>query len=45
METLVLIVVKSKYKVYREMENGKRRLLGTFKSSDEAIRFMNASAS
>ncbi len=36
-----LIVIGNKYKVYRDMENGKRRLLGTFKSSDEAIRFMN----
>ena len=36
-----LIVIGNKYKVYRDMENGKRRLLGTFKSSYEAIRFMN----
>ncbi len=38
---LVLIMVGNKYKVYREMENGKRRLMGTFKSSQDAIRFMN----
>jgi len=36
-----LIVIGNKYKVYAEMGNGKRRLLETFKSSDEAIRFMN----
>jgi hypothetical protein len=36
-----LIVIGNKYKVYQEIGNGKRRLLGTFKSSDEAIRFMN----
>ena len=45
METLVLIVVGKKYKVYRELGNGKRRLAGTFNTSDDAIRFMNASAS
>jgi hypothetical protein len=45
METLVLIVVKNRYKVYRELGNGKRRLAGTFKTSNDAIRFMNASAS
>lgn len=47
METLVLIVVGRKYKVYREVKypNGySRRLLGTFKSSYEAERFMNAQA-
>jgi hypothetical protein len=38
---LVLIMVGNKYKVYREMENGKRRLMGTFKTSQDAIRFMN----
>ena len=37
---LVLIVIGNKYKVYRE-ENGKRKLMGTFKTSDDAIRFMN----
>ena len=45
METLVLIVVKNKYKVYSQTTypNGwSRRLLGTFKSSTEAERFMNA---
>ena len=41
MENLVLIVVSGKYKVYRDMGNGKRRLLGTFKTLDDAIRFMN----
>jgi hypothetical protein len=40
--TLILIVVGSKYKVYRDMGNGKRRLLGSFKTSSEAERFMNA---
>ncbi len=48
METLVLIVVKGKYKVYRERKypNGySRQLLAIFKSSYEAERFMNASAS
>jgi hypothetical protein len=47
MENLVLIVVKGKYKVYRETKypNGySRRLLATFKSSFQAERFMNASA-
>ena len=42
METLVLIVVGGKYKVYREMANGKRRLLGSFKTSYDAERFMNS---
>lgn len=45
METLVLIVVKGKYKVYQEKKypNGySRRLLATFKTSQEAERFMNA---
>jgi hypothetical protein len=42
METLTLIVVKGKYKVYWEMANGKRMLLGSFKTSAEAERFMNA---
>jgi hypothetical protein len=44
METMVLIVVKGKYKVYREKKfpNGyHRRLLATFKTSREAERFMN----
>lgn len=41
MENLILIVVGGKYKVYRDMGNGKRRLMGTFKTSDDAIRFMN----
>ena len=48
METLVLIVVKNRYKVYREIKypNGySRRLLATFRTSYEAERFMNASAS
>jgi hypothetical protein len=47
MENLVLIVVKGKYKVYRERKypNGySRQLLATFKSSYEAERFMNASS-
>ncbi len=39
-----LIVIGNKYKVYRNLENGKRKLLGTFKSSDDAIRFMNSVA-
>jgi hypothetical protein len=39
--TLILVVVGSKYKVYRDMGNGKRRLMGTFKTSDDAIRYMN----
>jgi hypothetical protein len=45
METLVLIVVKNKYKVYKQTNhpNGySRRLLATFKTSQEAERFMNA---
>lgn len=45
METLVLIVVKNKYKVYKQTTypNGwSRRLLGTFKTSRDAERFMNA---
>lgn len=45
METLVLIVVGRKYKVYAEKQypNGySRRLLGTFKTSYEAERFMNS---
>lgn len=44
MQTLVLIVVKGKYKVYRERTypNGySRQLLATFKTSHEAERFMN----
>lgn len=44
MQTLVLIVVKNKYKVYSETTypNGwSRRLLGTFKTSQEAERFIN----
>ena len=44
METMVLIVVKGKYKVYREWKfpNGySRRLLATIKTSREAERFMN----
>jgi len=48
METLVLIVVKGKYKVYRERKypNGySRQLVATFKTSYEAERFMNASVS
>lgn len=47
MEMLVLIVVKGKYKVYRERTypNGyHRQLVATFKTSIEAERFMNASA-
>lgn len=44
METLVLIVVNNRFKVYRDMGDGKRRLLGTFKTSAEAERFMNARA-
>lgn len=44
---LTLIQTGKKYKVYRIDSNkndGKnRKLLGTFKSSEEAIRFMNAS--
>jgi hypothetical protein len=45
METTVLIVVKGKYKVYREKKypNGySRQLLATFKTSQEAERFMNS---
>ena len=45
MTTLVLIVVKNKYKVYTQTTypNGySRRLVGTFKSSTQAERFMNA---
>lgn len=42
MTTLVLIVVGKKYKVYKDMGNGKRRLLGSFNTSHEAERFMNA---
>lgn len=45
METTVLIVVKGKYKVYQETTypNGySRRLLATFKTSQEAERFMNS---
>ena len=45
METLVLIVVKNKYKVYSQATypNGySRRLLATFKTSQEAERFMNS---
>lgn len=38
---LTMIQVGKKFKVYRDMENGKRRLLGVFNSSDDAIRFMN----
>ena len=48
MTTLVLIVVKNKYKVYQETKysNGyHRRLMATFRTSYEAERFMNASAS
>ena len=41
METLILIVVKNRYKVYKDC-NGKRRLLGTFKNAYDAERFMNA---
>jgi hypothetical protein len=44
MEMLVMIVVKGKYKVYRERKfpNGySRQLLATFKTSREAERFMN----
>ena len=37
----VLIVVGKKYKVYSET-NGKRKLLGVFKTSQEAERFMNS---
>jgi hypothetical protein len=39
-----LIVIGKKYKVYRDMPNGKRKLLGTFNSSDDAIHFMNTVA-
>lgn len=45
METLVLIVVKNKYKVYSQTTypNGySRRLVGTFKTSRDAERFMNS---
>ena len=42
MENLILIVVKNRYKVYKDCGNGKRRLLGTFTTSDDALRFMNA---
>jgi hypothetical protein len=45
METLVLIVVKGKYKVYSHATypNGySRRLLATFKTSTDAERFMNS---
>lgn len=45
METLVLIVVGKKYKVYRERKypNGySRQLLATFKTSYDAERFMNS---
>lgn len=45
METLVLIVVGRKYKVYRERKypNGySRRLVGTFKSSYAAELFMHS---
>jgi len=42
METTILIVVNGKYKVYRDLGNGKRRLIGTFKTSTDAERFMNA---
>ena len=42
MTTLILIVVGKKYKVYKDMGNGKRRLLGSFNTSHEAERFMYA---
>ena len=42
MQTTILIVVNGKYKVYRDLGNGKRRLIGTFKTSADAERFMNA---
>ena len=41
MQTLVLIVANGKYKVYKDIGNGKRRLMGWFKTSREAERFMN----
>ena len=47
MTTLVLIVVKNNYKVYSHTTypNGySRRLIGTFKSSTQAERFMNTYA-
>lgn len=39
---LILIVVNNRYKVYKDLGNGKRRLLGSFKTSYDAERFMNA---
>jgi hypothetical protein len=36
-----LIQVGKKFKVYQELGGKNRKLLGVFKSSDEAIRFMN----
>lgn len=42
METMTIIVVGNKFKVYRECGNGKRVLLGSFKTSHEAERFMNS---
>ena len=41
MISLTMIVVGNKFKVYREIVNDRRKLVGTFKSEDEAIRFMN----
>lgn len=45
METLVLIRKGKMFKVYRQKDypNGwSRQLVGTFKSSEDAVRFMNA---
>ena len=40
MITLTMIQIGRKFKVYHD-QNGKRILLGIFKSADEAISFMN----
>lgn len=42
MEMLTIIVVNNRFKVYRDMGNGKRSLLATFKTAAEAERFVNA---
>jgi hypothetical protein len=41
MYSLVIIVVGAKYKVYKDVPNNRRKLVGTFGNETDAVNFIN----